>query len=175
MSTESVYPAGPRHVGHSSNLLPNTACLTPGSTLLQLYKSYPLLSFRTLILHDIYITRRFIVFVFECNIIHTYALFLKIIVIIVIMDKVQLLLFSHSVVTDSLQPHGMQHTRFPCPQSLLKLMSIALVMPSKHLIFCRPLLLPSIFPSTRLFSNESVFSHRVAKVLELQLQHQSFQ
>ena len=42
-------------------------------------------------------------------------------------------------------------------QSLLKLMSIELVMPSNHLIFRRPLLLPpSIFPSIRVFSNESV-------------------
>ena len=40
-------------------------------------------------------------------------------------------------------------------QSLLKLTSIELVMASKHLIFCRPLLLlPSIFPSIRVFSNE---------------------
>ena len=42
-------------------------------------------------------------------------------------------------------------------QSLLKLMSIELVMPSNHLILCRPLLLlPSIFPSIRIFSKESV-------------------
>ena len=42
-------------------------------------------------------------------------------------------------------------------QSLLKLMSIESVMPSNHLIFCRPLLLPpSIFPSISVFSNESV-------------------
>ena len=42
-------------------------------------------------------------------------------------------------------------------QSLLKFMSIALVMPSNHLILCRPLLLPpSIFPSIRVFSNESL-------------------
>ena len=41
--------------------------------------------------------------------------------------------------------------------SLLKLMSIASVMPSNHLILCHPLLLlPSIFPSLRVFSNESV-------------------
>ena len=41
-------------------------------------------------------------------------------------------------------------------QSLLKLMCIELVMPSNHLILCRPLiLLPSIFPSIRVFSNES--------------------
>ena len=42
-------------------------------------------------------------------------------------------------------------------QSLCKLMSIELVMPSNHLILCHPLpLLPSIFPSTRDFSNKSV-------------------
>ena len=58
-------------------------------------------------------------------------------------------------------------------QSLLKLMSIELVMPSNYLILCCPLLLPpSVFPSIRVFSDESV---QVAKVLEFQLQHQSFQ
>ena len=46
-------------------------------------------------------------------------------------------------------------------QSLLKLVSIELVMPSSHLILCRPLLLlPSIFPSIRVFSNESVLCIR---------------
>ena len=46
-------------------------------------------------------------------------------------------------------------------RSLLKLMSIESVMPSKHLILCRPLLLsPSIFQSIRVFSNESVFRIR---------------
>ena len=45
--------------------------------------------------------------------------------------------------------------------SLLKLMSIELVIPSNHLIFCHPLLLPpSIFPSIRIFSNESVLHIR---------------
>ena len=49
-------------------------------------------------------------------------------------------------------------------QSLLKLMSIDLVMPSNHLILCRPLLLlPSIFPSIRVFSNESVLGIRWPK------------
>ena len=42
--------------------------------------------------------------------------------------------------------------------SLLTLMSIDLVMPSNHLILCRPLLLSSIFPSIRVFSSESVLS-----------------
>ena len=70
--------------------------------------------------------------------------------------------------SDSLRPRGLQHTRLPCPspnfQSLLKLMSIESVMPSNHLILCRPLLLPpSIFPSIRGFSNESVLHIRWPK------------
>ena len=61
-------------------------------------------------------------------------------------------------------------------QNLLKLISIEPVMPSNQLILCHPLLLPSIFPSIRVFSKEWVnSSYQVAKVLELQLQHQSFQ
>ena len=55
-------------------------------------------------------------------------------------------------------------------------MFIESVMPSNHLILCCPLLLlPSIFPSIRVLFNESVSWHQVAKVLEFQLQHQSFQ
>ena len=49
-------------------------------------------------------------------------------------------------------------------QSLLKLMSIESVMPSNHLILCHPLLfLPSIFPSIRVFSSESVLHIRWPK------------
>ena len=64
--------------------------------------------------------------------------------------------------SDSLRLHGSQHARPPrsitnC-RSLPKRMSIESVMPSNHLILCPPLLLlPSIFPSIRVFSNESVF------------------
>ena len=73
--------------------------------------------------------------------------------------------FSCLVMSDSLRPHGLQHSRPPwsitTSQSLLKLMSFELVMPSNHLILCRPLLLsPSIFPSIRFFSNESVLCIR---------------
>ena len=54
-------------------------------------------------------------------------------------------------------------------------MSTESVMPSSHLILCHPLLLPpSIFPRIRVFSRVSSL-HQVAKVLELRLQHQSFQ
>ena len=48
-------------------------------------------------------------------------------------------------------------------RSLLKLMSIELVMPSNHLILCHPLLPPSIFPNIRIFSNESVLHIRGPK------------
>ena len=59
--------------------------------------------------------------------------------------------------------------------SLLRLMSIKSVMPSNHLVFCRPLLLlPSIFPSMSPFQWLSSL-HQVFRVLEFQLQHQSFQ
>ena len=66
--------------------------------------------------------------------------------------------FSHSVVSDSLQPRERQHVSPPCPSpslSLLMLVSFESVMPSNHLILCcPPLLLPAIFPSIRVFSNE---------------------
>ena len=48
-------------------------------------------------------------------------------------------------------------------QSLLKLMSIEMVMPSNHLFLCHPLLSPSIFPSIRVFSNETVLHIRWPK------------
>ena len=59
-------------------------------------------------------------------------------------------------------------------QSLLELIAIELVMPSNHLILCHPLLLlPSVFPSIRVFPNESVLRIKWPQVLALQ--HQSFQ
>ena len=76
------------------------------------------------------------------------------------------LLFSHSVVSEFLQPMdcstpGLSYT---ISQTLLKLMSTELLMPSNHLILCHPLLLlPSIFPSTRVFSSESVLYTRWSK------------
>ena len=68
----------------------------------------------------------------------------------------------HSVVSNPLRQHGQQHARLQVSitntWSLLKVMFIESVMPSSHLILCSPLLfLPSIFPSIRVFSNESVF------------------
>ena len=59
-----------------------------------------------------------------------------------------------------LQPNGLQHTRTSCPSLFPRVCSdsclIESVMPSNHFILCRPLLLPSVFPSIRVFSSESV-------------------
>ena len=76
--------------------------------------------------------------------------------------------FSLSVVSNCLWLHGLQHAQASLSitnsQSFLKLMSIELVMPSNHLIFsCPLLLLPSIFPRSRVFSNESVLHIRWSK------------
>ena len=67
--------------------------------------------------------------------------------------------------SDSLQPHGLQHTRLSCPSPPPRARSnLCPLMPSNHLILCRPLLLlPSIFPSTRIFSNESALCIRWPK------------
>ena len=68
------------------------------------------------------------------------------------------MLFSRSVLSDSLPPHGLQHARLSCPSLSPRVCSnssIESMMPFNHLILCRPLLLlPSIFPSIRVFSNE---------------------
>ena len=65
--------------------------------------------------------------------------------------------------SDSLRPHEPQHASLlvhhHC-RSLPQPMSIELVMPSNHLILCHPLLLPSIFLSIRVFSNESALRIR---------------
>ena len=80
---------------------------------------------------------------------------------------VSMLLFSRSVLSASATPWTAAHqaslsiTNSRC---LLKLTSIELVMPSNHLILCHPLLLPpSIFPSIRVFSNESALLIRWPK------------
>ena len=79
----------------------------------------------------------------------------------------RVLQFSRSVVSDSLQPHGLQHASFPVHHQLpesTQTMSIESVMPSNHLILCHPLLLLlSIFPNIRVFSNESALHIRWPK------------
>ena len=65
---------------------------------------------------------------------------------------------------------------FTISQILFKFMFIESVMPSNRLILCHPLLLlPSVFASIRVFSSELALLIRWPKVLELELQHQSFQ
>ena len=70
---------------------------------------------------------------------------------------------AHSRLT--LWPHGLQHARlFIVSQSLLRLLSIELVMLSNHLILCHPLLLlPSVFLSIRVFCNELALCNRWPK------------
>ena len=77
----------------------------------------------------------------------------------------RLLLFSCSVVSNCLRPLGLHQIRLPCPLLSPGVCSNSCpfesVMPSNHLIFYRPLLpLPSVFPSIRVFSNESAVSIR---------------
>ena len=77
--------------------------------------------------------------------------------------------FSLSSVAKScltLWPHGLQHNRLPCPSPTPGPYSNSIepVMPSNHLILCHPLLfLPSIFPSIRVFSDESALRVRLLK------------
>ena len=76
---------------------------------------------------------------------------------------VQLLSHIHRSVTPQNAAHQASLS-FTVPWSLLKFMSMESVMPSNHLILCRPLLhLPSVFPSIRVFSNESTLHMRWSK------------
>ena len=96
------------------------------------------------------------------------------------LEQLSVLFSSVSQSCPTLQPHGLQHARPPWSTtnswSLLKLKPIESVMPSNHLILC---LSPSP-PTFSLSQHQGLFkwvssSHQVAKVLEFQLQHQSFQ
>ena len=72
--------------------------------------------------------------------------------------------FSCSVMSDSLRPHESQHARPPCPSPTPGAYSNSCPSSRWYLILCRPLLLPpSIFPSIRVFSNESVLRIRCSK------------
>ena len=86
-----------------------------------------------------------------------------------------LLLFSCQVVSNSLRPHGLQHAKLPCLSPLPEFAQTHVhgvtgaIQPSSSV--APLLLLPSIFPSIRVFSSESAL-HQAAGVLELQLQHE---
>ena len=69
--------------------------------------------------------------------------------------------FSHSVVSNTLRPHELQHVRLPCPSPTPGACSnscpLSRLITSNHLMLCHPLLLlSSIFPSNRVFPSESV-------------------
>ena len=74
--------------------------------------------------------------------------------------------FSRSVVSASLWPHGLQHTRPPCLSPTLRVYSNSCPLSRwchPTISSCRPLLPPSVFPSIRVFSNESVLCIRWPK------------
>ena len=75
--------------------------------------------------------------------------------------------FSPSVVSNSLLPHGLHHVRFSCqlptPRACSNSCPLESVMPYNHFILCPLLLLPLLFPSIRVFSNESVLHFRWPK------------
>ena len=87
--------------------------------------------------------------------------------------------YSHSVVSDSLRPHESQHTRPPCPSPTPRVDSHS--CPSSQ--WCHLAISSSVIPFSsclNLFQHQGLFqwvssSHQVAKVLEIQLQHQTFQ
>ena len=94
-----------------------------------------------------------------------------------LVEVLLLLLFSHSVMSDYLWPHGLQHTRLPCPSLSPEAFPNSCILSQwcHPTIFCIPLLLlSSIFPSISAFSNEPAL-HIRWPILELHLQHQSFQ
>ena len=86
--------------------------------------------------------------------------------------------FSRSVVSDALQPHGLQHTRPPCPSPTPGVYS----NPCPSSWWCHLTISSSVVPFSsclQSFQHQGLFqrigsSHQVAKVLEFQLQHQSF-
>ena len=87
--------------------------------------------------------------------------------------------FSRSVVSDSMRPHGPQHARLPCPSPTPGVYPNSFHWLSDAIQPSHPLSSPSP-PAINLSQHEGLFkwvssSHKVAKLLEFQLQHQSFQ
>ena len=80
-------------------------------------------------------------------------------------ERLSTVQFSRSVMSNSLRPHGLQHTRLPCPSLSCRFCSIELMMPSKHLILCHPPSSPSFNLSQHqdFFSSESVLHIRWPK------------
>ena len=90
-----------------------------------------------------------------------------------------LLLFSPSILSNSLWPHGLQHARVPCPSPILRACQTHVPWVSDTIQPSHPLLSPSP-PAFNHSQHQGLFewvssSHQVAKVLEFRLQHQSYQ
>ena len=86
---------------------------------------------------------------------------------------------SDSVMSNALRPHELQHIRFPCPSPTLELAQTHVHQASDAIQPSHPLLSPSP-PAFNLSQHQGLFqwvssSHQVAKLLEFQLQHQSYQ
>ena len=86
---------------------------------------------------------------------------------------------SHSVVSNSLRPHGLQHVKLPCPSLTPRACSTHVHQVSDAIQTSHPLSSPSP-PTFNLSQHQGLFkwvssSHQVAKILEFQLQYQSFQ
>ena len=81
-------------------------------------------------------------------------------VVVFISSLFLLIQFSRSVLSNSLRPHGLQHNRPPCPSPTPGAYSSSMpIESSNHLILCRPLLLlPSVFPSIRVFQMSHLFT-----------------
>ena len=94
------------------------------------------------------------------------------------LEKFSSVQFSHSVVSISLRPHELHHARPPCPSPTPGVHSDSCpssVMPSSHLILCRPLLLlPPNPPSIRVFSNKSTLCMRWPKYWSFSYPAQNF-
>ena len=87
--------------------------------------------------------------------------------------------FSHSVMSNSLWSHGLKHTRLPCPSPLPELAQTHIHQVGDAIQPSHPLSSPSP-PALNLSQHQGLFRwisslHQVAKILEFQLQHQSFQ
>ena len=96
--------------------------------------------------------------------------------VIINMEHYSLLLFSHSVLSNFFQPHRLQHTRLPCPSPSPRACSNSCPLSQ----WSYPTISASSLPTFNLSQHQGLFkwvssSHQVTKVLELQLQHQSFQ
>ena len=140
--------------GHRSTGVSASASVLPTSFQLLMIKQYLHCSYS---IHVLYIIIQYL---------HSHSFYILLLPLCIFARVLYIVSvqFGHSVISDSVTSWTaacQASLSITNSQSLLKLVSIELVMPSNHLIFCCPLLFqPSIFPSIRVFSNESVLCIR---------------